>query len=108
MFVYQKENPHKPPAKVKRTREEMQTTLEKRKKVAIDFPRSALKKKNRVEEGGTSCSRVRREQESTNLRAQKMIRGIAEPFAMPMVVKTMPIVVHIVKHVTKIPQMTSP
>jgi hypothetical protein len=44
LFVHQKENPHKPPAKVKRTREEMLTTLENRKKVATDFPRNSLKK----------------------------------------------------------------
>jgi len=49
--VHQKENPHKPPTKVKRTREEMQTTLENRKKVVIDSPKSALKRKNKVEEG---------------------------------------------------------
>jgi hypothetical protein len=38
-------------AKVKRTREEMQITLENKKKVTIDFPRSAFKRKNKVEEG---------------------------------------------------------
>jgi hypothetical protein len=66
--VYQKENPRKPPAKVKKTREEMQTTLEDRKKVAVDSPRNVLKKKNRVE-GGVLGSKVSREQESTNLKA---------------------------------------
>jgi hypothetical protein len=30
----------------------METTLENRKKVLTNFPRSALKRKNRVEEGG--------------------------------------------------------
>ncbi len=45
-----KENPQKPLAKVKKIREEMQTN---RKKVAIDFPKSVLKRKNKVEEGGT-------------------------------------------------------
>jgi len=62
LFVHQKDNPQKPPTKVKRTREEMQTTLENRKKVVIDSPRSVLKGKNRVEE------RLKRKQESTNLR----------------------------------------
>jgi len=52
--VYQKENPQKPQIKVKRTREEMQTTLENKKKVATNSPRSVFKKKNRVEEGGAS------------------------------------------------------
>ncbi len=33
MFVHQKENPQKPHAKVKKTKEEMQATLDKRKKV---------------------------------------------------------------------------
>jgi hypothetical protein len=46
--VHQKENPHKPPTKVKRTREEMQTTLNKKKKSRLNFPRSALKRKNKV------------------------------------------------------------
>jgi hypothetical protein len=72
--VYQKENPHKPLAKVKKTKEEMHTTLENRKIVATDSRRSVFKRKNRVEEGGGLGSKVRREQESTNLRAQKMMR----------------------------------
>jgi hypothetical protein len=38
----------------------MQTTLENKKKVAIDFPRSALKTKNIIEGGGASGSRVKR------------------------------------------------
>ncbi len=54
LFVHQKENPQKPPTKVKRFREEMKTTLENRQKVAIDSPRSVLKRKNKVEEGGAS------------------------------------------------------
>jgi len=64
-----KGEPHKPLAKVKRTREEMNTTLENKKKVASNSPRSAFKRKNRVEEGGASGSRVRSEQECTYLRA---------------------------------------
>jgi hypothetical protein len=52
LFVHQKENPQKPQFKVKRTRKEMQTTLENIMKVTIEFPRSALKTKNKVEEGG--------------------------------------------------------
>ncbi len=53
LFVHQNENenPQKP-TKVKRTREEMQTTLENGKKATIDSPRSVLKRKNKVEEGG--------------------------------------------------------
>jgi hypothetical protein len=35
--------------------------LENRKKAAIDSPKSVLKRKNRVEEGGTSSSRMKRE-----------------------------------------------
>jgi hypothetical protein len=56
-----KGEPHKPLAKVKTTREEMKTTLENKKKVASNSPRSAFKRKNRVEEGGAPSSRVRRE-----------------------------------------------
>jgi hypothetical protein len=37
--------------RLKRTREEMQTTVENRKKATTDFPRSALKRKNIIEEG---------------------------------------------------------
>jgi len=48
-----------------RIREEMQTTLENRKKVATNSPRSVLKRNNKVEEGEASCSRVKREHEST-------------------------------------------
>jgi hypothetical protein len=48
MFVHRKENPQKPPTKVKRTREEMQITLENKKKVVVNFPRNALKRKNEV------------------------------------------------------------
>jgi DNA anti-recombination protein RmuC len=58
---------------LKKTREEMQTTLENRKKTITYFPRSVFKRKNKVEEGGTSSSRMKREHESTNLRAQKMM-----------------------------------
>jgi coenzyme F420-reducing hydrogenase beta subunit len=58
LFVHQKDNPWKPSAKVLKTREEMQTTLKNKKKVAIDYLRNVLKRKNKVEEGGASCSRV--------------------------------------------------
>jgi hypothetical protein len=59
--VHQKDNPQKPLAKVKRTSEEMEITLENKKKLAAHFPRSALKRKNKVEEGGTSSSIVKKE-----------------------------------------------
>jgi hypothetical protein len=61
LFAHQKENPHKPPTKVKRTREEMQTTLENKKNFATNFPRNVFKKKNKVEEGGALGSGVKRE-----------------------------------------------
>ncbi len=69
MFVHQKENPHKPPTKVKRTKEEMQTTLENKKKATSDSLKSVLKRKNRVEEGGGSSLGVKREQESIDMKA---------------------------------------
>ncbi len=78
LFLHQKDNPQKPLAKVLKTREEMQIALENRKKVTIDSLRSALKRKNEVEEGGISGLGVKREQENTNLKAQKMMRGIME------------------------------
>jgi hypothetical protein len=58
--VHQKENPHKPPTKVKRTREKMWTMLENRKNVTTDFPRSVFKRKNRVEEGEVSSLGMKR------------------------------------------------
>ncbi len=39
LFVHQKNNTQKPPAKVKRTKEKMQTTLENKKKVVTDSPK---------------------------------------------------------------------
>ncbi len=39
----------------------MQTTLENRKKATVDSLRSAFKRKNVIEEGATSSSRVKRE-----------------------------------------------
>ncbi len=47
----------------------MQITLENRKKTTTDFRRSVFKKKNKVEEGGALGSRMKKEHESTNLRA---------------------------------------
>jgi hypothetical protein len=43
----------------------LKTTLENKKKVAIDFPRCAFKRKNRVEEGKALGLRVEREHERT-------------------------------------------
>jgi hypothetical protein len=59
--VHQKDNPQKPLTKVKKTKEEMQIMLENRKKIAVDSLRSAVKRKNRVEEGGALGLRVKRE-----------------------------------------------
>jgi hypothetical protein len=56
-------------AKVKRTREEMQTTLENRKIVATNSPRVVFKKKNKVEEGGASTLGMRKEHENIHIRA---------------------------------------
>ncbi len=79
----------------------MQTTLDNKKKVAADSPRSALKRNNRVEEVGALGLGVKREQESTDSKAQKMMKGKMEPFAMPIMVRVM-------KQTAKIPQMTTP
>jgi hypothetical protein len=93
LFVHQKENPHKSLTKVERTREEMQIALENRKKVIVDSPKSALKRKNKIGERRALGSRMKREQESTYLRAQKMMRGKVEPSTMPTMVRAMSIVV---------------
>ncbi len=79
----------------------MQTTLKNRKKVVADFPRGALKRKNRVEEGGVSGSGVKKEHENTYLRAQKMMKGKVEP-------SIVPIVIQAVRQITAVPQMTFP
>jgi hypothetical protein len=51
---------------------------------------------------------VKREHVSTNLRAQKMMRGKLEPFVVPTMVRAMPPMVQVVRQTTTIPQMTSP
>ncbi len=86
----------------------MQTTLEIRNKVVVNSPKSALKKKNKVEERGASSLGVKREHESTNLRAQKMMKGRIEPYVVPIVVRAMPLVVQVVRHTSIVPQITSP
>jgi hypothetical protein len=43
----------------------MHITLEKRKKATTNSPRIALKRKNKVEKRRASCSRMKREHEST-------------------------------------------
>ncbi len=69
----------------------MQTTLENRKKVVTDFPRNALKRKNKVEERGASSSGMKREHD---LRAQKMMKGKVEPSIMPTMVRAVSTVVN--------------
>ncbi len=64
MFVHQKDNPKKPSAKVKRTKQEMQSTLKNKNKVVANFSRSAFKRKNIVE-GGALGLGVKREQGGT-------------------------------------------
>jgi hypothetical protein len=87
--------------KVKRNRDEMQTTLKNRKKATTYSPRSVFKRMNKVEEGGASSSKVKKEHENTNVRAQKMMKGIMEP-------SIVPTVVHATKQIVKVPQMISP
>jgi hypothetical protein len=93
----------------------MKTTLENKKKVVAKSPRSVFKRKNRVEERGASSSKVKREQESINLRAQKMMKGKMGPYATqivvkatPIVVKAVPTVVQVARQTIEIPQMTIP
>ncbi len=47
----------------------MQTTLKNKKKAIANSPRKALKRKNKAEEGGASGLGMKREHESTNLKA---------------------------------------
>ncbi len=66
--MHQKDNPHKPMAKVKRITKEIQIVPENKKKFVIDFPRNDFKRKNKVEERALGLG-VKKEQESTYLRA---------------------------------------
>jgi hypothetical protein len=59
--VHQREIPHKLPTKVKRTREERQKTLENRKKATTNSPRSVIIRKNKIEEGGASSLKMKKE-----------------------------------------------
>jgi len=93
LFVHQKENPWKTPAKIKRIREEMHTTLENKMKATSYSPKSAFEKKNKVEEGGASSSRAKSEQESTDVKAQKMMRGKVKPSIVLKMVRVVLIVV---------------
>jgi hypothetical protein len=86
----------------------MYTILENRKKTTTYFLKNVLKRKNKFEEGGALGLGVKREQESTNLRAQKMMKGKVEPFVVLTMVREMPIKVQIVRQTTIVPQMTSP
>jgi hypothetical protein len=67
-----------------------------------DSPKSALKRKNKVEERGASSLKVKREQESTDVIAQKMMRGKREPSIMLTVVWAMLIVVQVARHIAKV------
>ncbi len=81
----------------------MQTTLNNRKKATAGFPIRVFKRKNIVEEGGASSSRVKREQENTNLRAQKMMKGKMEPFAMPTMVRVVPTMIQAARQTPVVP-----
>jgi hypothetical protein len=63
------------------------------KKAATYSRRSVFKKKNKVEEGGSSSSRVKKEHENTNLKAQKVMRGRVEPSIVPTMVRAVPLMV---------------
>jgi hypothetical protein len=95
-------------AKVKRTKEEMKITLKNKNKVAIDFPRNAFKKKNRAEEGGASSLEMKREQDIKDLKARKVMKGRVEPSIMPIMVREVPTMVHVVRQIVAVPQMTFP
>jgi hypothetical protein len=73
----------------------------------VNSPRSVLKRNNRVEERKASSLEVKREQKTTKVRAQKMMRGRVEPYVVPTMVWAMSIVVHATRETTKVPQMTS-
>jgi hypothetical protein len=57
--------------------------LENKRKTATKLPISVLKKKNKVEEGGTLGVGAKKEQENIEAKAQKMMRRRVAPFAVP-------------------------
>ncbi len=61
--------------------------MENKRKIATKFSRGALKRKNKVEEGATSGVGAKKEHESIEARAQKMMRRRAAPFAVPTLVQ---------------------
>jgi hypothetical protein len=51
---------------------------------------------------------VKRENESIDSKAQKMMKGTMEPFAILTMVRAVPPMVHVIKQFIPIPHMTSP
>ncbi len=88
LFVHQKDNPQKPHTKVKRIKGEMQATLETKIKTTAESPRSVFKRKDKIEEGGGSRLEIKKKQESTEARVQKMMKGIMTSSTMPTLVST--------------------
>jgi hypothetical protein len=74
----------------------METTLDYKKKATTNSPRSVLKRNNIVEEGVLGLG-VKREKESIDLRAQKMMKDRMELFAISIVVKLVPPMVKEIK-----------
>jgi hypothetical protein len=60
--------------------------LENRRKITIESPRNAFKRKNKAKEGEVLGLRVKKEQESTKTQAQKMLRGRMALSTMPTLV----------------------
>ncbi len=71
----------------------MHTTLKNRKKATLESPRSALKRKNKAKEGGALGSGIKREQDSAEARAQKVMRGRVAPSIVPTLVQVVPTMV---------------
>jgi hypothetical protein len=60
--------------------------LENIRKDAIKSLNNVLKRRNIIEEGGASRSRVKKEQENIEARVQKMMRGKVAPSIVPTLV----------------------
>jgi hypothetical protein len=78
----------------------MQTTLENRRKATTKSPKNAFKRNNRVEEGGASKLRIKKEHESIKIWAQKMMKERAAP-------STLPTLVQVGRQNVKVPHMSS-
>ncbi len=60
LFFQQKNSPYRPYTRVKKTKKKMQATFKNKRKFVAKSPRSVFKRKIKIEKGGASRSRVKK------------------------------------------------